>query len=261
MRRTKPKVFLVAETAKNCLGITEYLHEIGAERWDTDTCSDAEQLIEVMGRTCYRSFGAGLNPNVTKVREGNKNYLQNIVKTLHGSVLEHASVSFIFHNVSRVVTHELVRHRQGTAFSQESLRYVRLNDLGLWLPEWADNDPAVKELFETTFKSLEELQLKMAEMFELDKPDQNFEFKKKITSFMRRVAPIGLSTTIGVTFNHRALRFVLVQRTSRHAEEEIRKVFNLVGEICLNRWPNLYADFKADLVDGYLEYTTPYHKI
>lgn len=51
-----------------------------------------------------------------------------------GSVIEHHVTNWIFADVSRVFTHELVRHRVGTAFSQESLRYVRLNDLGLWLP-------------------------------------------------------------------------------------------------------------------------------
>ena len=45
--------------------------------------------------------------------------------------------SFVLHNVSRVVTHELVRHRPGTAVSQESLRFVRLTDIPFWFPDWA----------------------------------------------------------------------------------------------------------------------------
>src|SRR5262249_35164562 len=158
---------------------------------------------------CYRSWAPGLNANVMKVREGNAPYLANIIKSGHGSVLEHAVSNWIFADVSRVFTHELVRHRAGTAFSQEPLRYVRLTDLGLWLPPEMSSDPKLVELFETTFKSLEEIQLRMAEHFKLDDPAGNFAFKKKITSAMRRLAPIGLSTAIGVSFNMRALRHVI----------------------------------------------------
>ena len=48
----------------------------------------------------------------------------------------------MLHNVSRVATHELVRHRAGVAVSQESLRFVRLDDLPFWFPEWARRTPS-----------------------------------------------------------------------------------------------------------------------
>jgi thymidylate synthase (FAD) len=69
------------------------------------------------------------------VRTDQHEYLGNLLASLHGSVLEHASDTFAFHNVSRVFTHELVRHRAGSAFSQESLRYVRLAEIGFRVPE------------------------------------------------------------------------------------------------------------------------------
>jgi thymidylate synthase (FAD) len=75
---------------------------------------------------CYRSWEPGLNPNVSRVRTDSAQYLGNVVRSQHGSVLEHANFTFVLHNVSRVLTHELIRHRAGSAFSQESLRYVRL---------------------------------------------------------------------------------------------------------------------------------------
>ena len=64
---------------------------------------------------CYRSWEPGLNPNVRKVPvKDQEAYLQNILKQQHGSVLEHAAASrFVLHNVSRVFTHEIVRHRPG----------------------------------------------------------------------------------------------------------------------------------------------------
>jgi thymidylate synthase (FAD) len=60
---------------------------------------------------------------------------------------------------------------------------------------------------------------------------------------MRRLAPIGLSTAIGVSFNMRALRHVIEMRTSESAETEIRAVFGQVAEIATARWPALFQDF------------------
>lgn len=261
MQRVNPKVFMVAETKINQEGLEDYLAEVNAMGWHTDAKSDSEKLTEFMGRLCYRSFKPGLNANVTKVREGNEKYMGNILNVGHGSVCEHASVSFVFHNVSRVFTHELVRHRVGVAISQESLRYVRLTDLGLWLPTCVEAHPKMAALFQETFENLEQLQLKMAEEFGLDDPEVDFNYKKQVTSAMRRIAPIGLATSVGWTTNHRNLRHVLQMRTSRHAEEEIRIVFAEVGKMCKEKWPNLYSDFSAEAVNGLPEYAAENQKI
>jgi thymidylate synthase (FAD) len=247
MIRVTPQVFLVGESAINHLALDAYLSYINT-KWipfkttpPASAPSHCEQLIEVMGRLCYRSWEPGLNPNITKVREGNDVYLKNIISSGHGSVLEHAVTNWIFADISRVLTHELVRHRAGTAFSQESLRYVRLTDLGLWLPPEI-NDPSLVELFEKTFKSLEDLQITMAKVLDLDNI-KSFDTKKKLTSAMRRAAPIGLATTIGVSFNMRALRHVIEMRTAESAEAEMRYVFDLVAQISQGRWPNIFQDF------------------
>jgi thymidylate synthase (FAD) len=242
MHRVEPKVFLVAES-KLLSGAQDYMDHLGT-KWtpSAPVASDPEVLVEMMGRLCYRSWEPGMNANVTKVREGNAEYLANILKSGHGSVLEHATMSFIFADVSRVFTHELVRHRAGMAFSQESLRFVRLTDLGLWLPPQFEEDPTIKDLFESTFRNLEELQLKMAAIFDLDNPTKKFKDKKVLTSAMRRAAPIGLATTIGATFNVRALRHVIEMRTSEGAEAEMRLVFGNVASIAKKRWPNLFQD-------------------
>ena len=48
----------------------------------------AQRLIEFMGRMCYRSWAPGLNPNVNRVRADSTAYLENILRSAHGSVLE-----------------------------------------------------------------------------------------------------------------------------------------------------------------------------
>jgi thymidylate synthase (FAD) len=82
--------------------------------------NDPQNLAEFAGRLCCRSWEPGLNPNVTRVRTDQDAYLGNILASMHGSVLEHISFSFVLHNVSRVFTHELIRHRPGVAVSRSS---------------------------------------------------------------------------------------------------------------------------------------------
>lgn len=245
MHRVTPKVFLVGETKVDGFGMKDYLGHVGTKWWFTEeNTSDPEKMIEVMGRLCYRSWqvgGAASNPNITKIREGNDTYIKNIVKSKHGSVLEHAVANFIIADCSRVFTHELVRHRAGTAFSQESLRYVRLEDLGLWLPPEVEEDNYMRELFEKTFRDMEQLQIAMAEYLKLD--SLPFEKKKQYTSTMRRLAPHGIATAIGFSANMRALRHILEMRTAGSAEVEIRIIVDQLGKIAKARWPNVFADF------------------
>lgn len=142
-------------------------------------------------------------------------------------------------------THELVRHRAGVAISQESLRFVRLTDLGLWLPPEVDADPVLKELFETTFEHLEDVQRKMVEHLKLDEGMQ-FKEKKVLTSLMRRAAPIGLATTIGFSMNFRTLRHIVAMRSAGSAEVEIRMVMDQMMAIAAHRWPNVLGDFSRN---------------
>src|SRR5690348_17878144 len=60
----------------------------------------------------YTTLFRSLNPNVKKVRADQKAYLENILAQQHGSVLEHAQFTFAFHNVTRVLTHELARRSE-----------------------------------------------------------------------------------------------------------------------------------------------------
>lgn len=246
MRRVEPKVFLIGETRLDNSQVQRYLDHVKTNFKITSKASDSEALVEFMGRLCYRSWEPGLNANVTKVREGNDKYIANILSVKHGSVLEHAVTHWVFADVSRVFTHELVRHRAGTAFSQESLRFVRLTDLGLWLPPEAREQPWLQDLFEKTFQTLEGLQKEMAFALGLDNEGKQFKEKKVLTSLMRRLAPLGLATTIGVTFNFRALRHIIEMRTAASAEAEIRMVFDIVARIAKIHWPNIFSDFEQN---------------
>jgi thymidylate synthase (FAD) len=253
MRETEPQVFLISQPSINWGDIYKYLKVVGggATEWanrvhdlnyeGTDSISDAEALVEFAGRLCYRSWKEGLNPNVVRIRKDSKVYFANILSSRHGSVLEHAQFSFVFHNVSRVFTHELITHRVGMAKSQESLRYVRLTELGFRIP------PALEPLREQVIsivEQLEEFQKEAADKLGLDDEGVPFHVKKEITSALRRLAPIGLSTGVLWSANIRTLRFCVEARTAPGAEEEIRLVFDKVGSIMKAACPLLFQDFE-----------------
>jgi thymidylate synthase (FAD) len=192
---------------------------------------------------CYRSWEPGLNPNVTRVRSEQDVYLRNILSSAHGSVLEHVSFSFALHNISRIFSHEIVRHRPGTAISQESLRFVRLKDIGFWFPEWATADAELMEKATAILGQLEEFQRWMAGHFGLDEEGVPFHEKKHKTSFMRRFAPDGVATGMLWTANIRTLRHTIEARTDPGAEEEIRLVFGKIGELMRAEAPALFGDY------------------
>lgn len=244
MRETIPEVFLIARPALSWPGVEAYLRAVEGTEWLENLdkhATNAEVLTEFAGRACYRSWAPGLNANVIKVRRDSSEYHLNVLAQRHGSVLEHAQFTFALHNVSRVFTHELVRHRVGTAVSQESLRYVRLTDVGFRVP------PALEPLrgrVISIVETLEEFQRDAAAELGLDDDGVPFSVKKQVTSALRRLAPIGLSTSIVWSANVRTLRHVLETRTSLGAEEEMRLVFDMVGNVCLSEAPMLFQDFE-----------------
>ncbi|MFN2388075.1 MAG: FAD-dependent thymidylate synthase [Actinomycetota bacterium] len=260
MRETTPGVELIARPSLDLEALRRYLTSVGGESWlEMRTAQEGElnageTLIEAAGRACYRSWEEGLNPNVTRIRRDQKEYFLNLLRSGHGSVLEHASYSFIIYDVSRVFTHELVRHRAGSAFSQESLRFVRLDDIPFRIPEVLEPlRPQIISIMET----LDEFQVSAAEHFGLDETGVPFHTKKEITSALRRFAPEGLTTVILWTANVRTLRHTIQARTDPGAEEELRYVFDKIGRIMVDEAPLLFGDFEVQ--DG--AWLTPYRKV
>jgi len=260
MKIITPKVFLIGETKILDEGIKDYLTYLGVPNWISDASTDIEKIIEIYGRLCYGSYDVSLNKNLTRVRKHNKDYLKNIIEKGDGSVLEHSTLNFIFCDVSRVFTAELCRHRVGTAISERSLRFVRLNNIDYFAPTCVKENEQAMTIFMKAAKEVEELERELAVIYELDKI-QDFNKKKVITSAMRRVVPMGLATTIGWSANIRTIRHVLEMRTDPAAEEEIRAVFQQVGIIMQQRYPNLFGDYTTEEIDGYLAFTTPNKKV
>ncbi len=248
MHETSPSIFLIARPAVDLEAMREYLAGVGGESWlnrrlaETDGApNQGELLVEFCGRACYRSWEPGLNPNVSRVRTDPVAYLDNILSSSHGSVLEHANYTFALRNVSRVATHEIVRHRAGAAYSQESLRYVRLVDIGFRVPPALE--PMRQQCIELV-ERLEEFQVEAAKALGIDQSGIPFHVKKEVTSALRRLAPMGVSTDLIMTMNLRTLRHVVEMRTEAGAEEELRLIFGRIGEIMVLESSGVFQDFQ-----------------
>lgn len=256
MKFVEPKTFMIGVTGLIEDQLLDYLKYTGNEEFiDTydqakrNGLSDGEVLCSFYAKLCYKSLTLGQNDNVRKIRDIESN-LMGCFDSGHGSVFEHCNLNFITTDCSRVFTHELVRHRVGTAFSQTSGRYVALSDINFVCDPILD---PVKEEIKEVVEFLEKKAVEIREKLNVD--GQDFATKKKLTSAIRRIAPNGQSNEIGFSLNIRALRHTLQMRTSKHAEWEIRKIFNDIGSLVEARWPlMLYGIEKKDSNDGMCEY-------
>ena len=194
---------------------------------------------------CYRSWEPGLNPNVAGSARTRFEYLENILRSGHGSVLEHVNFTFVLHNVSRVFTHETV----GTAPERPSRRSrcasSALTRSPSGSPTGRSEDPELMKRATALLAEMEAFQQWMAGHFGLDDEGVPFHEKKHKTSFMRRLAPDGVATGLVWTANIRALRHTIEMRTDPGAEEEIRLVFGKIGEIMRAEAPALFGDYQV----------------
>ncbi len=250
----EPKITLVSRQVFLDTGAADVT---GIEKF-TDTPIAAEKLVEFGGRVCYMSYGKG--------RKTNHAYIRHILESGHGSVLEHAQFSFCFEGVSRSLTHELVRHRAGFAYSQLSQRYVDESYAAFVEPEIIAQDPQLHakwlEVIETcqgAYRGLVEgLLAKTQALY----PGDKTHARKEARQAARSVLPNATETKIVVTANARAWRHFIEMRAAQGAETEIRKLAVAVCRILQKESPNLFGDYEfVKLPDGGETVTTPFTKV
>jgi thymidylate synthase (FAD) len=201
--------------------------------------TDGEKLAEFAGRLCYMSQK---NPASRVTRE----YLENIKKQGHGSVLEHANYSLLIEGVSRSLTHELVRHRAGFAYSQLSQRYVDESDASFVVPPAIVGDETLerewREQIEAAQKSYVQLVEHLMERYGwvADKVHR----RKMSREAARGVLPNSTETKIVVTANVRAWRTMLELRSSEGAELEIRRCAVAIIKLLSKESPAFFSDFE-----------------
>lgn len=108
-------------------------------------------------RLCYSKFKqSDIKLPMTENNEIDYNAMRDFIvdkmKIRHYSPLEHICFTFEVSNVSRALTHQLVRHRTGK-FNQQSQRYIDFKDFDFILPPRFANNKQAREEF---MKAMEE---------------------------------------------------------------------------------------------------------
>ena len=201
--------------------------------------TDGEQLAEFAGRLCYMSQK---NPAGRSTRE----YLDNILEQGHGSVLEHANYSLLLEGVSRSLTHELVRHRAGFAYSQLSQRYVDESDAAFVIPPAIVGDESLEQEWRAQVESAQRTYVALVArlMTRFAWVDDKVHRRKMSREAARGVLPNSTETKVVVTGNVRAWRTMLELRSSEGAELEIRRLAVAVLRILQQEAPGFFHDFE-----------------
>jgi thymidylate synthase (FAD) len=219
--------------------------------------TDGERLAEFAGRLCYMSQR---NPASRSTRE----YLENIKKQGHGSVLEHANYSLLVEGVSRSLTHELVRHRAGMAFSQLSQRYVDESEANFVVPPAIIGDDVLRDAWQTQVDSAQTAYVALVEqlMQRYSWVADKVHRRKMAREAARGVLPNSTETKIVVTANARAWRTLLELRAGEGAEMEIRRWAVLVIRTLQTEAPAFFNDFEIYTADDRKEAArVAYHKV
>jgi thymidylate synthase (FAD) len=138
--------------------------------------------------------------------------LEQVMKLGHTSVVEHASFTFAISDVSRSLTHQLVRHRIAS-YSQQSQRYVNLTEPNYVIPSTIEKNKKMKKAYEETMRAIWDYYNKLLEM---NIPAED----------ARYVLPNAACTNIMVTMNARSLLNFFELRCCLHAQWEIRLLAN-----------------------------------
>ena len=218
-------------------------------QWQSDSDVPGQTVAEFAGRLCYLSFGAEAGfeggHRLIAGRTTNQEYLTNILRTRHGSVLEHAVWTLLLEGISRALTHELVRHRH-FSYSQLSQRYVDESEVGFVLPpEIQEGTPAFDIWTTSCARANDDYRALLTRIEEQvrDEPSAMLR-RKRARQTARSLLPNAAETKIVVTGNARAWRHFIELRGSPHADTEIRRLAIATLEVLRGEAPNLFGDYR-----------------
>jgi len=266
-----PGVVVLARPQTHLAGMADFLNGFDpalkfAQYLDDPTpLADGAQLCKTAGQLCYMSFGTKRTMNAEAER-----YFDNLKSSAHGSVLEHANYTLLFYGVSRSLTHELVRHRAGFAYSMLSQRYVSGRMLRfVERPEYLTDEQLHTQFLSRIERAASEYATLTSHLLELQKEGTSIlsaeartDLRKKVQQTARSVLPNETEAPIVVTGNTRAWRHFIEMRASSHAEVEIRTLAVRVF-LCLQRTdPLLFSDYTLEkLADGTYAVITAFEKV
>lgn len=188
---------------------------------------DPERTVAMSARLCYSPIGAAQLEEKISDEQAAK-LVRKLVSMGHFSTLEHVTFTFAIEGVSRVLTHQLVRHRIAS-YSQQSQRYVKEHDFETIMPTTIAKNPEAKEKFA---KLMVEIQDLYNEFTEMGIPAED----------ARYVLPNAAETKIVCTFNARSLLNFFSLRCCTRAQWEIRALANLMLTECKKVAPVIFEN-------------------
>lgn len=186
---------------------------------------NAAKLIEMAGRTCWKSEGKA-GPDTAGP------FIQILKGKHHESVLEHASATFRI-ITDRGVSHEIVRHRIAS-YSQESTRYCnygKRNEIEVIEPPGLTD-----EMFRRDFTE-------WADACERAESSYIVLINRGVKpEIARSVLPTCLKTEIVMTANFRSWLHFIRLRTHPSAHPQIREIAEMIQEVLFEKCPEVFAD-------------------
>jgi thymidylate synthase (FAD) len=177
-------------------------------------------LIYTACRTCYSEltpddiFERAVDGRVEPAKM--QKLISGVIESGHGSTIEHVVFTFGISGVSRTLSHQLVRHRAGVAFDQQSQRYVSYKGPATMLPATiAEGDPALRVRYE---EQVDDALGLYGELLSAGVPGEDARF----------VFPNATRTNLVMTTNLRALIHMSGLRLCTMAQWEIRRLFQLI---------------------------------
>lgn len=220
----EPRVTLLAHTKINEEAVSEWMDI-------QESSTDAETLLTMAGRNCYRSFH---RPN-SKTHDDADYLNRTLGEQAHWSISEHATATLYFTGVSRAFLAELTRHRH-LSFSVESQRFINAGDANIVLP------PAVLYSDEETQDRFIWSAIESIKVYE----DTQIAFrklpKKQRNEAARGLLPNCVETRMVVTGNLRAWHEVIQRRTQPDADAEIQQVMRLAAQQLRPIAPTIFPD-------------------
>lgn len=184
-----------------------------------------ERTVAMAARLCYSPTGAAeLAANLSERQVDS--LVEKITDMEHLSTIEHVSFTFAIEGVSRVLSHQLVRHRIAS-YSQQSQRYVKAHDFEYIIPPSVAANAMATDHFK---KLMDQIRNTYNELVELGVHQED----------ARYVLANATETKIVVTMNARSLLHFFQLRCCTRAQWEIRQLANLMREQVRQVAPRLF---------------------
>ncbi|WP_418791400.1 FAD-dependent thymidylate synthase [Phosphitispora sp. TUW77] len=184
-----------------------------------------DRTVAAAAKLCYSPVGSEhIQDNLDQAEIDR--FLKMLIQLGHWSPTEHVSFTFSAEGVSRVLTHQLVRHRIAS-YSQQSQRYVKLDDFEYIVPPSINKNPEAVALFTNIMKQIGSAYKQLALMVHHEDA--------------RYVLPNACETKIVLTFNCRSLYNFFEHRCCERAQWEIRKLANQMLAEVKKAAPGLFA--------------------